>query len=106
MNKSTVVITVKYDVTHQRSMKAYLVYMGSQELRRVGDSLDEDIFLKDDSFSNKETINEIEQFKNYIGYMSDRPGSTGLFTDDKHRVVNVIKDGINLRHNRITRRIL
>lgn len=95
MNKSTVVITVKYDVTHQRSMKAYLVYMGSQELRRVGDSLDEDIFLKDDSFSNKETINEIEQFKNYIGYMSDRPGSTGLFTDDKHRVVNVIKDGIN-----------
>jgi hypothetical protein len=96
MDKSTVVIKIKFDETSQRQIMGYLIYMGSQDARRNGDILDEKITLKGESYSNRKIINEIEQFKGYIGYMEDRPGSTGLFTDDKLRVVNVVKDSMTL----------
>ena len=74
-----------------------MVYIGSQVTRRIGDNLNSDIKFKGTKESNKKIIDGIFKGNSYLDYMSDRNGSTGMFTDPDLEILQVIRDASNYK---------
>ena len=95
--KIAAIIKAHYDHTSYRPISSYMVYIGSQVTRRVGDNINSDIRFRGVQESNKNIIDGIFNGKSYLDYMSDRSGSTGMFTDPNFEILQVIRDASNYK---------
>ena len=90
--KIAAIIKAHYDHTSYRPISSYMVYIGSQVTRRIGDNINSDIRFRSVQESNKNIIDGIFNGNSYLDYMSDRSGSTGMFTDPNFEILQVIRD--------------
>lgn len=95
--KIAAIIKAHYDHTSYRPISSYMVYIGSQVTRRVGDNINSDIRFRGVQESNKNIIDGIFNGNSYLDYMSDRSGSTGMFTDPNFEILQVIRDASNYK---------
>ena len=95
--KIAAIIKAHYDHTSYRPISSYMVYIGSQVTRRIGNDLNSDIKFKGTKESNKNIIDGIFKGNSYLDYMSDRSGSTGMFTDPDLEILQVIRDASNYK---------
>lgn len=95
--KIAAIIKAHYDHTSYRPISSYMVYIGSQVTRRIGDNINSDIRFKGVQESNKNIIDGIFNGNSYLDYMSDRSGSTGMFTDPNFEILQVIRDASNYK---------
>lgn len=95
--KIAAIIKAHYDHTSYRPISSYMVYIGSQVTRRIGDNINSDIRFRGVQESNKNIIDGIFNGNSYLDYMSDRSGSTGMFTDPNFEILQVIRDASNYK---------
>lgn len=95
--KIAAIIKAHYDHTSYRPISSYMVYIGSQVTRRVGDNINSDIRFRGVQESNKNIIDGIFNGNSYLDYMSNRSGSTGMFTDPNFEILQVIRDASNYK---------
>ena len=95
--KIAAIIKAHYDHTSYRPISSYMVYIGSQVTRRIGDNINSDIKFRGVQESNKKSIDGIFNGNSYLDYMSDRSGSTGMFTDPNFEILQVIRDASNYK---------
>ena len=91
-SKIAVLIKARYDHTDNRPISSYMIYIGSQVTRRKGDDIDSDVSFLGVKYSNKKVIDKIFKGDSYLDYISDRRGSTGMFTDPNMDILSVIKE--------------
>ena len=92
-SKIACIIKAHYDHTTYRPLSSYCTYIGSQVTRRVGDDINSEPIFKGVKFSNKELIDGVfSGNNNYLDYISNRKGSTGMFTDPRTNLASVFED--------------